>query len=86
MKNVAETIFDKVYDELNFKEAGFADLNSRVDSLIKEVIEENEGKLDGQQLESLIGSSAKAIAEAQRGGYKLGLKHATRFIFSILVG
>lgn len=84
MGKMAETVFDKIYEEFVYSADGFAELNDRVDGMIKEVVKENEGRLDEQQLESLSDSFAKIVAEAQRGGYRLGLKHACRLMFGVL--
>lgn len=84
MDNMADLVFDKIYEELVFKEDGFVSLNSRIDGMKKEFMEENKGSMTEQQLETLSDSFAEIAAEAQRGGYRLGLKHACRLIFSIL--
>ena len=86
MDDMAERVFDKIYEEFIYKEEGLVNLNSRIDGMIKEFMKENESSMTEQQLENLSDSFAKITAEAQRGGYRLGTKHTCRLIFSILAG
>ena len=86
MDDMAERVFDKIYEEFIYKEEGLVNLNSRIDGMIKEFMKENGSSMMEQQLENLSDSFEKITAEAQRGGYRLGMKHACRLIFSILAG
>jgi len=73
-----EHLFKKLYSEVLYSDKGFKGLNSESESRIGEIVESCSGKLEAEELEVLEDSITSAVFQAQRGGYRLGIKHAFR--------
>lgn len=86
MEKLTEAIFDKVYGELIYKDDAFVTLNNTIDGMIKDAILQNGGGIGQKQMEAISDQVVGIAAEAQKGGYRIGLVHAFKLIFQILSG